>query len=518
MYAYYCNKIGRRNKMNRLIFFFTISLFFLSGSALAQDSIDFEALSTGSAIEGPGAVNPDLDINALNGTATVIEAGVLTGKFGVYSAKNCGYAISEKLCPGIPRGYFHPHNCLEDANGNRVDNSPYSGDPTKTAKGFAAIQEGVEEVQQDFDFTFGNDTSVCEFSLRMFDFGDYNPNKARTHSVTVSGYDSTGGLIDTDTLSYQSAAVVIPLKSFNPNYGTLFFTGDACTAAFGQPGYRGYKVEGSGISKVELRVSGGDPRTALDSIRFCRDSDRITYTWQIDKTSDSAEITLAPGQTYQMPYTVTVTPAIAGDCCEANPLDECINVSDTYAGALGLVCTNGLSFTYTRILGPYEACGTYTVQNTASFVAIDTATQGSDSQSVTVTVPCGPGCTLTQGYWKTHSKYGPAPYDSTWALVGEDTLFFLSGQPWIQVLQTPPAGGNAYYILAHQYIAAKLNVLNGASTTPEVNTALSWAENFFATYTPTSALSEEVRNTAISHAGILDQYNNGLIGPGHCSE
>ena len=26
------------------------------------------------------------------------------------------------------------------------------------------------------------------------------------------------------------------------------------------------------------------------------------------------------------------------------------------------------------------------------------------------------GCTLTQGYWKTHSENGPAPYDDNWAI------------------------------------------------------------------------------------------------------
>ena len=75
-------------------------------------------------------------------------------------------------------------------------------------------------------------------------------------------------------------------------------------------------------------------------------------------------------------------------------------------------------------------------------------------------VPDG-GCTLTPGYWKTHSTYGPAPYDETWALVGEDTPFFLSGQSYYDVLWTSPAG-NAYYNLSFHYIAAELNDLNGA--------------------------------------------------------
>jgi hypothetical protein len=144
-----------------------------------------------------------------------------------------------------------------------------------------------------------------------------------------------------------------------------------------------------------------------------------------------------------------------------------------------------------------------------------------DAPKQVVFIPshCGGGCTLTPGYWKTHSKYGPAPYDDLWAFIGEDTPFFLTGQSWYQVLWTSPKGGNAYYILAHHYIAATLNILHGASSTEQVNEALAWAgENFFNTYTPSSKLSTKVRQQALGYADLLDQYNNGYVGPGHCSE
>jgi hypothetical protein len=129
------------------------------------------------------------------------------------------------------------------------------------------------------------------------------------------------------------------------------------------------------------------------------------------------------------------------------------------------------------------------------------------------------GCTLTWGYWKTHSSYGPAAHpDDTWNLIGVDSQFFISGQTYYEVLQTNPKGGNAYYILTHQYIAVQLNMLNDASSTDEVDAAMAWATTFFNTYTPSSTLSKMVRNDATSYAGTLDDYNNGLIGPGHCSE
>ncbi|MDD1639154.1 MAG: hypothetical protein LUO99_02550, partial [Methanomicrobiales archaeon] len=107
----------------------------------------------------------------------------------------------------------------------------------------------------------------------------------------------------------------------------------------------------------------------------------------------------------------------------------------------------------------------------------------------------------------------------TWDQVGplaEDTIFYKSGKSWYEVFQTPPQG-KVYYILAHQYMAAKLNIWNGASTTPAVDTAIYWAEHsFFPIYTPSSSLPEAVQTKANNYAELLDDYNNGDIGPGHC--
>lgn len=136
------------------------------------------------------------------------------------------------------------------------------------------------------------------------------------------------------------------------------------------------------------------------------------------------------------------------------------------------------------------------------------------------------GCTLTQGYWKTHNATfkGGAPVDPTWAVLpgglAESTVFYLSGQTWFEVFWTAPAG-NAYYNLAHQFMAAKLNILAGADPTA-VNSAIAAAEALFATYTPAQigalAKNSSLRADFLSLASTLDDYNNGLIGPGHCSD
>jgi hypothetical protein len=139
----------------------------------------------------------------------------------------------------------------------------------------------------------------------------------------------------------------------------------------------------------------------------------------------------------------------------------------------------------------------------------------------TETVEPPTGCTLTQGYWKTHSEKGPAPYDNTWAQLpnGASTTFYLSGATWYAVFQTAPKG-NAYYNLAHQFMAARLNGLAGANQSA-VTQQLASAATLFAAYTPAQigALKgdDPLRAQFIALASSLNQYNNGLLYPAHCN-
>ena len=137
----------------------------------------------------------------------------------------------------------------------------------------------------------------------------------------------------------------------------------------------------------------------------------------------------------------------------------------------------------------------------------------------------GLGCTLTQGYWKTHSKYDGDKYDNTWAEIGEDSNFYLSSKSYYKTLKKSPRG-NKYYILAHQFIAAKLNFLNGADPT-DAQEAFDKATSLFEQYTPSqiadlnhnrSKRAKRIKRKFVKLAKILDEYNNGIIGPGHCDE
>lgn len=138
-----------------------------------------------------------------------------------------------------------------------------------------------------------------------------------------------------------------------------------------------------------------------------------------------------------------------------------------------------------------------------------------------------PGCTLTQGYWKTHSIYGPASKpDETWNDVGgPDADFYLSNQTWIEVFNTS-ASGNSYYQLAHQYMAAFLNMLNGAMVPTVVQDAMDEAKSIFEGTEPSyyekikgvSQASKDEISQLTSLASTLGSYNEGIIGPGHCGE
>jgi hypothetical protein len=252
--------------------------------------------------------------------------------------------------------------------------------------------------------------------------------------------------------------------------------------------------------------------------------------------SATGSATTSATSTFQGSATVDFAdPALASES------DTCVDVSDTFTGPLGTVCLGDFlpaEFTYDRMIGPYsepDDCGQpITVDNTATIVTEDSGQSADSEWDVTVNLRCTTdgGCTLTPGYWKTHSIYGPAPYDDTWGQVGEDTWFFYAEdeygtpQSYYQVLWTSPQGGNAYYILAHAWIAAYLNTLNGASVPDEVAVAMAQAEAWFddPDHTPDYAAGlkgnagREERALLLMIASYLDDYNNGVYGPGHCSE
>lgn len=134
------------------------------------------------------------------------------------------------------------------------------------------------------------------------------------------------------------------------------------------------------------------------------------------------------------------------------------------------------------------------------------------------TLACTPsgGCTYTQGFWKTH---GPIPTGNNvneWPVtslrLGDVEYTDLE----LQAILDTPAQGNGLLALAHQLIAAKLNVANGAdgsSIAAAVAAADALIGSLIAPPLGTGWLSPSVTSAL---TGELGDYNEGGTGPGHC--
>jgi hypothetical protein len=126
------------------------------------------------------------------------------------------------------------------------------------------------------------------------------------------------------------------------------------------------------------------------------------------------------------------------------------------------------------------------------------------------------GCTYTQGFWATH---GPIPVGNSQNLWPVTTLTLGSvSYADLQLLSifNTPAQGNGLLPLAHQLIAAKLNIANGADPT-DVALAISDADALIGSLVVppvgSAFLSPSATSTLVQ---ALTAYNKGVIGPGHC--
>jgi hypothetical protein len=70
-------------------------------------------------------------------------------------------------------------------------------------------------------------------------------------------------------------------------------------------------------------------------------------------------------------------------------------------------------------------------------------------------------------------------------------------------------------ILAHQYIAATLNVLDGADMPASVKDDYDAATALLHTYNQ-GAVPDSMKDAFIDASEVLDDYNNGLLGIPHC--
>lgn len=217
-------------------------------------------------------------------------------------------------------------------------------------------------------------------------------------------------------------------------------------------------------------------------------------------------------------------------------VNACITVFDSVGGTenplLNLCAKDApLKWSYDRLIGPYtnpSDCDLEKAEVAAYFRSTNSSLKGNANASKSVKIACQDGCTLSSGYWLTHSQLGPNAYDDNWAKLPdqdgdgkaeqEQELFFLSGETYHKILGTP-SSSNPYWALARAYATSELNLLNGSLPTA-VQVIFNSAKNLLQTYSAAQVptLPNSIRKQYTILAGSLDRYNSGTSGPGKCSE
>ena len=118
-------------------------------------------------------------------------------------------------------------------------------------------------------------------------------------------------------------------------------------------------------------------------------------------------------------------------------------------------------------------------------------------------------CTFTQGYWKNHPEAWPVGS----LTLGNNTY---TAAQLLQILQTP-AGGNGLLILAHQLIAAKLNIADGADGS-SIGADITNGDNLIGNLSIPPIGSDTLPSSDVDTiANDLNDFNTGKTGPGHCA-
>lgn len=162
---------------------------------------DFTQPLVGASVEGLGTIHPDLNISSSTGNAV---------------------ALQENMDPFAYRSIDAISNYGMGSLGGFSDSSRV----------------------HDYSFTFAPNVSVSAFTLRLLDYGDFNPVGATEHSVSLLAYDSSDNLVSSDTLSFTSDGAI-------SSSDALWFTGDS-TAVVGDPGNYLFTVMGNSITRLEL--------------------------------------------------------------------------------------------------------------------------------------------------------------------------------------------------------------------------------------------------------------------------
>jgi hypothetical protein len=257
---------------------------------------------------------------------------------------------------------------------------------------------------------------------------------------------------------------------------------------------------------------------------------------QVTITNHSGHLGEAFGPNPDAGFTLpaTITPVYVDDSASVSEVETCppgFTCTPDY-GTWGdppwtLTDSATISFTKDITAGAGVDCDTYyTLPNTVTLTESTTEQTHQSSASVSIyTGPCAGGCTLTVGFWKNHAGLGPQPDYVTQFLPiwlgtsgGAKSVQVTTAAGAASILGVPDSSSNGISKLYAQLLAAKLNIANGADGSAVAST-IADADAFLATHDSGdwTSLSPAEQTTVLGWMTTLDNYNNGLIGPGHCT-
>jgi len=130
------------------------------------------------------------------------------------------------------------------------------------------------------------------------------------------------------------------------------------------------------------------------------------------------------------------------------------------------------------------------------------------SATVSASTTANTNCTYTQGYWKNHEEAWPV---SSLTL---GTVSYTASE--LDDILGQSVQGNGLVSLAHQLIAALLNIAGGADPTAAQDAIDDANALIGSLVVPPIGSGELDPDDTSSLTQTLDDYNNGVIGPGHC--
>jgi len=212
-----------------------------------------------------------------------------------------------------------------------------------------------------------------------------------------------------------------------------------------------------------------------------------------------------------------------GSFCKASFSGNASGYNYAMAGGQSLTVTVGDTIYDTP--GASSACESTPLQCGTAYVfrafAHATSTQNRSAFSATTscsTMACDtdPGCTYTQGYWKTHGPIPVGNNSNEWPVAGLTLGSVNYTDLQLLAIFNTPAQGNGLISLAHQLIAAKLNVAAGADDSAAAGAIAAADALIGSLVVPPSGAGSLPSSATSALNATLTSYNEGQIGPGHC--